>query len=56
MMNEANNNVACCSSAQTMNAPLCEERQRSAQSAMAQAKQEANTEPVDGASDKTVGA
>ena len=40
MMNEVNNNAACCSSAQTVNASLCEERQRSAQPAMAQAKKQ----------------
>ena len=47
-------------SAQTVNAPLCEARRCSAQTAMAQAKQEAHTEAADeaadGASDKTVGA
>ena len=61
MMNEANNNAACCNSAQTVNgAPLCEARRCSAQTAMAQAKQEAHTEAADeaadGTSDKTVGA
>ena len=44
MLNEANNNAACCS-AQTVNAPLCEERQRSAQSVMAQAKKQSLTQP-----------
>jgi hypothetical protein len=53
-----------CSSAQTVNAPLCEARRCSAQTEMAQAKQEAHTETADEAadeaadetSDKTVGA
>ena len=49
-----------CSSAQTVNAPLCEARRCSAQTAMAQAKQDAHTEAADEAadetSDKTVGA
>ncbi len=49
-----------CSSAQTVNAPLCEARRCSAQTAMAHAKQEAHTEATDegadGASDTTVGA
>jgi hypothetical protein len=44
MLNEANNNAACCS-AQTVNAPLGEERQRSAQSVMAQAKKQSLTQP-----------
>ena len=43
-------------SAQTVNAPLCEAKRCSAQTAMAQAKQEAHTEAADEASDKTVGA
>ena len=46
MMNEANNNAACCSSAQTVNAPLCEERQCNAQSAIAQAKKQTLKQPM----------
>jgi hypothetical protein len=40
IMNEANNNAAAVCSAQTVNAPLCESRQGSAQSAMTQAKKQ----------------
>jgi hypothetical protein len=46
MMNEAKNNAACCSSAQTVNAPLCEEKRCSAQSAMAQAKKQTLKQPM----------
>jgi hypothetical protein len=52
MMNEANNNNACscCSSAQVctqaVNAPLCEARRCSAQSAMAQAKKQTLKQPM----------
>ena len=58
-MNETNKR-SCCSSAQTVNASLCEAGRRSAQTTVAQAKQEAHTEAADAAadeaSDKTVGA
>ena len=54
---EANNNAACCSNAQTVNVPLCEEIQRSArEEANTEAADEANTEAADEASDKTAGA
>jgi len=42
-----------CAAAQTANAPLCGARQGSAQSEINQTKKQT---PVDGASDKTVGA
>ena len=56
-MNEANNNATAVCSAQTVNALLSEARQGSAQSAIRNGpSEEANTGPVDGASDKKVGA
>ena len=56
-MNDANNNTAAVCSAQTVNAPLCEARQGSAHCVLRNdASKEPNTEAVDGASNKTVGA